>query len=147
MTVLDRETMLYKVRELLLAKRDRFEEYLNVLERQETSITDGDLEALEYQVGLEREILEDIRSVHRVLTPLRELVGDEDPASADLAPLEASLHEFETKVTRQHDQNRSLLSRRTTELAEQIDGLQVPRFARNVYGRTTGSANLVDVTL
>ncbi|MFP3042456.1 flagellar biosynthesis protein FlgN, partial [Treponema primitia] len=68
-----RVAILKRFREMLRAQRDRFQEYLNVLDKQQDVIEKGDTEALLSHVELEEHIVSDIFNIQKVINPLEDM--------------------------------------------------------------------------
>lgn len=135
------EAVLRRLRSLLERKRDLFRHYLTVLEQQELDISGYDIPKLEAHLSLETEVLKELQTLQRIIEPL-----ELDIAVSDLTPLQQTVSTLSERIGEQHTRNRELLSRRTEELAQQIDQLNIPVHANSVYS-SNGSASLVDMVL
>ena len=90
-----RTGVLRRFRELLQAQRDRFKNYLNVLDKQRISIEKGNADDLIRHVELEEKIVNDIFSIQKVIDPMEDMYqavlqdkpavnsGNEDSKSVD----------------------------------------------------------------
>ncbi|GHV76748.1 hypothetical protein AGMMS49942_15690 [Spirochaetia bacterium] len=140
-----RVAVVKRFRELLQAQRDRFREYLTVLDKQQSVIQGGDTEALLAHVELEEHIVRDIFNIQKVILPLEGLYhtlrSDEETIS-----LKASLEALKREATARSERNRELLSGRMAEIRQEIKSLRGNPYAarRSIYA-DTGSPSLLDV--
>ena len=65
-----RVAVLRRFRELLQRQRDKFSQYLQLLEHQKGDIESGDVDALVSHVELEQGIVSEIFAVQKVIDPL-----------------------------------------------------------------------------
>lgn len=145
-TTEERVAVLKRLRSMLERQRTRFQRYLSLLELQQAAINDGDLGALDDRLAAERELLEDLKAVHRVIVPLRDLIHSRGiEITADVAQLDASVEKLRVRVTEHHTRNRELLSKATRELSERIDSIDLPRRPFRVYRPNDAAGGLIDV--
>ena len=75
-------------RKLLEQQRAKFQEYLNVLEKQQTSITKEDTDALVAHTEIEQQVVKSIANLQKVIVPMQKLydanVGKEDKEIKDI---------------------------------------------------------------
>lgn len=69
----ERIALLKKFRSLLLQQRKKFQEYLTVLEKQETSIESENSEKLLAHTELEQQVVSNIMNLQKVIVPMSEL--------------------------------------------------------------------------
>ncbi|MFP4329814.1 MAG: flagellar export chaperone FlgN [Spirochaetaceae bacterium] len=145
-TTEERVALVTKLRERFLEQRERFEEYLVLLEQQESAIAEGDTEALGRYVEMESRIIEDIAAVQRVVTPLSEVyrsVTDEpDPEILELSESLTTLHR---EVSRRNLKNQELLRNGIDTLRQEIATLSRPQRTVNVYSNR-GTGTLLDIS-
>jgi hypothetical protein len=145
-----RVAVVKRFRELLKSQRDRFREYLNVLDKQQDVIERGDTEALLAHVELEEHIVRDIFNIQKVILPLEDLyhtlTGAEHAADGETVSLKASLEGLKREATARSARNRDLLSVRMTEIRSEIKGLRGNPYAarRSIYA-DTGAPSLIDL--
>jgi len=135
-----RVAILKRLKGLLERQRERFRNYLALLENQEVVIGSGSGEQILAHVELEEQIVTDIFSIQRVIAPLegmyraampRGLSDDEIPA------LKTSLEDMKIKVQAQSAKNRELLSARMAGIRTEMSVLKDSPFAksaRSIYG-------------
>jgi hypothetical protein len=145
--VAQRVAILKRFRELLVQQRDRFHDYLVVLDKQKDVIEKGDAEALVSHVELEEKIVADIFAIQKVVDPLEDLYKSAYPERESEVPkLKAALEELKAEAVERAERNKDLLSRRMEELRTEIKTLRNNPFAarRSVYA-DSGEAALVDL--
>lgn len=150
----ERIQILKKFRQLLEQQRTKFQEYLKVLEAQESKINEENAEALLAHSELEAQIVKGIGSLQKVIVPMQDLVTRTHAATynpADAKPIEdikAELAKLQGQVLKQNEKNRNLLKFHMAEVKEQIQEFKNPyRSLNSVYftTMTTGSRIQVEV--
>ena len=130
--------------QLLQQQRGKFQEYLNVLEKQQDSISSENSEALIAHTELEQQIVKNISNLQKVIVPVTKMYNASVQNSSDekdIAVLQHELSELQTKVLRQNEKNRELLRCHITEIRSKIQNFNNPyRNAASVYARNTSSA-------
>ena len=150
----ERIHILKKFRQLLEQQRTKFQEYLKVLEAQESKINEENAEALLAHSELEAQIVKGIGSLQKVIVPMQDLVTRTHAATynpADAKPIEdikAELAKLQGQVLKQNEKNRNLLKFHMAQVKEQIQEFKNPyRSLNSVYftTMTTGSRIQVEV--
>ena len=150
----ERIQILKKFRQLLEQQRTKFQEYLKVLEAQESKINEENAEALLAHSELEAQIVKGIGSLQKVIVPMQDLVTSTHAATynpADAKPIEdikAELAKLQGQVLKQNEKNRNLLKFHMAQVKEQIQEFKNPyRSLNSVYftTMTTGSRIQVEV--
>ncbi len=150
----ERIQILKKFRQLLEQQRTKFQEYLKVLEAQESKINEENAEALLAHSELEAQIVKGIGSLQKVIVPMQDLVTRTHAATynpADAKPIEdikADLAKLQGQVLKQNEKNRNLLKFHMAQVKEQIQEFKNPyRSLNSVYftTMTTGSRIQVEV--
>lgn len=139
--------ILKRFRELLLEQRNRFQEYLVVLDKQKDVIETGNTDALISHVELEEKIVSDIFAIQKVIDPLEDLYRASYPERETEVPkLKAALEELKNEAVQRSKRNQKLLSERMEQMRSEIKTLRNNPFAarRSVYD-TSGAASLVDI--
>jgi hypothetical protein len=154
-----RVAVLKRFKELLKAQRDRFRTYLEVLDRQKEVIEQGSADDLIQHVELEEKIVADIYAIQKVIDPLEDmyhaaqLTTTTSPrqgfgkASGDEVPdLKAALEGLKSEAVARSGRNKELLSRRMTELRNEIKSLRSnPYLHRQGAYSNTGTGGRVDI--
>jgi hypothetical protein len=142
---------LKRFRELLLAQRDRFREYLAVLDKEQGVIARGDAEALLSYLDLEEQILADISNIQKVAGPLERLCNElagpgTEQAEAELSGLKEAVERLKNEAAANAARNRGLLSGRMAEIRAEIKSLRGnPHAARRSVYADAGAPSMIDV--
>jgi phosphoglycolate phosphatase-like HAD superfamily hydrolase len=143
-----RVAVLKRFRELLRQQRDRFQQYLEVLDKQKDIIERGNTEALISHVEMEERIVADIFSIQKVIDPLEDMyrAAYPDREAEDVPKLKAALEELKSEAVIRTERNRELLSSRMADIRQEIKALRGnPYAARPSIYAGAGSAELVDL--
>ncbi|MCL2440195.1 MAG: flagellar export chaperone FlgN [Treponema sp.] len=153
-----RVAILKRFKTLLSQQRDRFRNYLDLLDKQQGVIESGSAEDLLTYVEIEEKIVADIFSIQKVIDPLEEMYYSvtsraenipDNPASSqeEVPSLKASLEKLKSEAVIRSTKNKELLSKRMVELRQEIKILRNNPYAtggRSAYNNS-GSASLVDI--
>jgi hypothetical protein len=136
----ERVALLRRFRSLLEEQRGKFREYLNVLEKQQDSITSENPENLLAHTELEQQVVKSIASLQKVIVPMSKMysskAGNISPAAeeAEIARIQNDLSDLQDKVLKQNAINRDLLRVHIEQLRSQIAGFKNPyKNNRSVY--------------
>jgi hypothetical protein len=125
-----RVAVLRRFRAMLTEQRNRFQSYLEVLDRQRQVIETGTPEELIVHVELEEKIVADIFSIQKVIDPLDEMYRVIDSGKAgqaggdEILGLKTSLEKLKNEAASRSGRNRELLSQRMAEIRSEIKALQ-----------------------
>ncbi|MDR2785741.1 MAG: flagellar protein FlgN [Treponema sp.] len=157
-----RVNILRRFRELLRAQKDRFQQYLEVLDQQKDMIEEGSAEDMAAHVELEEKIVADIFFIQKVIDPLEEMYRALYPlpkkgrksrskkAAEDaggIPDLKTVLEELKSEAVSRMERNKELLSRRMTTIQAEIKTIRknpYSRKSRSLYGEVP-SPSLVDI--
>lgn len=133
----ERVALLRKFRSLLQQQREKFREYLVVLEKQENSIETENPDALLAHTELEQQVVSNIMSLQKVIVPMADLYkarnGSAKPEQS-ITELQNDLTELQNKVLAQNAKNRDLLRVHISQIRTKIDSLHNPyKNAHSVY--------------
>ena len=146
--VADRIAILKRFRELLEEQRSKFRQYLGVLERQETVIGAGDVEAIVQHTEIEQAIVSEIQTIQKVMDPLEDMYRSAYPdAQADEIPeLKTDLDRLKGEVLSQNEKNRELLKTHMQILRQKVVSLKNPYANRtSVYASDAHTATRIDI--
>jgi uncharacterized small protein (DUF1192 family) len=135
-----RVAILKRFKELLKAQRDRFQSYLEVLDKSHDVIESGTAEDLLRHVELEEKIVADIYSIQKVIDPLESMYQSarmEAPAPAnseDVPSLKSALEGLKTEAIARSGRNKDLLSKRMAELRSEIKSLRSNPYTQKKSG-------------
>ncbi len=150
----ERVALLKKFRSLLQQQRDKFREYLTVLEKQENSIETENADAILAHTELEQQVVSNIMSLQKVIVPMTDLyrsrvsesAGTAEEEKADVAALQTDLNDLQGKVLAQNKRNRDLLRTHLASIRTQISTLRNPyKTRRSVYAEKNGVGSMVTV--
>jgi hypothetical protein len=157
-----RVNILRRFRELLKAQRDRFQQYLEVLDRQKDVIEAGNAEDAAAHVELEEKIIADIFSIQKVIDPLENMYRAAYPLpgkgrksrsrkaaeeAGGIPDLKTALEELRSEAVSRVERNKDLLSRRMTAIQAEIKTIRknpYSRKSRSLYGEVP-SPSLIDI--
>ena len=153
-----RVAILKRFKTLLTQQRDRFSNYLELLDKQQSVIESGSAEDLLSYVEVEEKIVADIFSIQKVIDPLEEMyysvVAGQGPGkinaktenSDEVPGLKASLEKLQSEAIIRSAKNKELLSKRMLELRSEIKTLRNnPYAARKTSFSDTETASLIDL--
>ena len=144
----ERVALLKKFRSLLQQQRDKFREYLNVLEKQENSITSEDADALLAHTELEQQVVSSIMNLQKVIVPMSDLYKTRggDKRDESIVSLQNDLTSLQDKVLAQNKRNRDLLRSHIASIRTQIASFRNPyKSRRSIYAEKNGAGNMVAV--
>ncbi|GHV85114.1 hypothetical protein AGMMS50230_07220 [Spirochaetia bacterium] len=161
-----RVAILKRFRELLSQQRDRFRQYLDVLDKQRDVIEKGSADDLLVHVDLEEKIVGDIFAIQKVIDPLEAMYRASFPVPAlaaiganakhpgpglpgevqEVPSLRAALEELRSEAVLRSERNRELLAKRMAELRQEMKTLRTNPYAIHRASYSTEDAALVDIT-
>ncbi len=126
----ERVAVVKRFRELLIAQRERFQSYLDTLEKQTDLIETGSAEDILQQVELEEKMVSDIFSIQKVIEPLESRYHSQslptdiavyaDSGAPDIPEIQIALERLREEAGGRAKQNRDLLERRMNALREEL---------------------------
>ena len=141
-----RVAVIKRFRELLKAQRDRFQAYLNALDKQKDVIETGTADDLLRHVETEEKLVEDIFSIQRVINPLEKMYRSTqtDETEDEVSGLKDALENLKSEAAILSARNRDLLAKRMVEIRSEINSLKSNAYARRRFD--SGPApSLVDI--
>ena len=144
----ERVALLKKFRGLLQEQRDKFREYLNVVEKQENSITTENADALLAHTELEQQVVSNIMNLQKVIVPMSDLYKARggDKRDESIVSLQNDLSNLQTQVLAQNKRNRDLLRSHIDSIRTQIASFRNPyKNRRSIYAEKTGTGSMVAV--
>ena len=144
----ERAAILRRFRQALLRQRERFSDYLEMLEQRPTGENGSEPnnpDQIEIHVKMEQAIVHEIANFELVIEPLQLMYRELDPAgAADLPHLRASLQRTRDEVLRRNESSRELLKQQIHSLRSEISELRVLRRTRSLYA--TPEPTTVDIS-
>ncbi len=143
----ERVAVLKRFRELLVRQRDKFSDYMSVLDHQRSDIEKGDVDALVAHVDLEQGIVSEIFSVQKVIEPLedmyRAVYSGVEPDG--VAELRSTLAELKDEVVVRNAENRALLKQRMDMLRHEIMSVNNPYAKRKSVYASAAEPTALDI--
>ena len=152
--VSERVLVLKRFKTLLEQQRAKFQQYLQVLEAQEKSITDEDVDKIVQHSELEQSIISEISTIQKVIDPIENMykrfgaLSPKDEKEVRLSELETErvkrdLQRLQQSVLEQNQKNRDKIKLHLVGLRNQISLLKtVP--PKSVFNNSE-SPSLIDI--
>lgn len=148
----ERVAILRRFRSLLEQQRNKFREYLLVLEKQEGTIEAEDPDAIIAHSELEEQIVRNIGSLQKVIAPMQQLYQTSHAATynpQEAIPIDSiqnELSRLQTQVLAQNEKNRALLRSHINSLRTQMAQFKNPYNNRqSVYAGTDRLGTMIQV--
>ena len=147
----ERVALLRKFRSLLEQQRNKFQEYLNVLEKQQDSIASENTESLIAHTELEQQVVQNIASLQKVIVPMQKMYKAAVPMAHtaednSITQIQNELNTLQDKVLKQNQINRDLLRNHIETIRNQIQNFKNPyKNVRSVYAQPQNIASFVEV--
>lgn len=151
----ERVALLKRFKELLQKQREKFRDYLGVLEKQAEVIKKEDTEALLVHTEIEQQIVANISSLQKVIQPIEEMyikagLDSEDDGfyqdKIEIPTLKTDLAKLQQEVLEQNNKNRELLKTQMASLRQRIEGIKNPyRFNKSIYSSTENTASIISI--
>lgn len=152
----ERVAVLRRFRTLLEQQRNKFKEYLNVLEKQQDSITAENPETLLAHTELEQQIVRNIANLQKVIVPMNKMYNSvngknsaDSTENTEINKIQNELSDLQSKVLKQNEINRDLLRVHISSIKQQIQNFKNPykNQQRSVYGQTQKVAQMVEINI
>lgn len=147
----ERVALLRRFRSLLEQQRNKFQEYLTVLEKQNDSITSQNAESLLAHTELEQQVVRNIANLQKVIVPMQKMYKAAVPMAhtdeeLSINKIQNELNDLQNKVLKQNQINRDLLRVHIETIRNQIQNFKNPyKNVRSVYAKPQQVASLVEV--
>jgi len=149
----ERVAILKRFRSLLEEQRNKFRDYLLVLEQQEGKIASEDGEAMTVHADLESQILKNIAGLQKVIVPMQSMYNS---VSKDVAPednaavlrVQKDLASIQQQVLAQNERNQALLREHIVQVRTQLNNLLINnpyRGKRSIYAEKITTGNMVAI--
>ena len=142
----ERVAIVRRFKSLLEQQRQKFKEYLNVLELQEGKIEEEDVYAIRSHEELGNQIVKNISELQRVIVPMQQLYTSTRAASynpKEAVPIEqiqSELEQLQRKVLTQNERNRELLNVHLADVRRRLSSLQNPyKSLQSIYAEKSPS--------
>ncbi len=148
----ERVAILKRFRSLLEQQRNKFREYLKVLEMQESKISEEDADSIIAHTELEEQIVRNIGSLQKVIEPMQAMYTSSNAATYNpqdaipISSIQNELARLQTQVLAQNEKNRSLLKAHIVNLKTQMAMIKNPyRNIKSIYAENTAQGNMVQI--
>ena len=142
-----RVAVLKRFKSLLQEQRDKFNEYLTILETQEKSIEQNNIEAVMHHTELENNIIQNIVNIQKVIEPIEKMYYLSNPQDKNVLQLKNDLGRLQETVKKQNEKNRLILNEKMIALRQEISKFPIKtNYAKSVYAKEEDLANYVDVS-
>lgn len=147
----ERVAILRRFRTLLEEQKRKFQTYLTVLEKQETSIEKEDTESLVAHAELEQSIAKGIENLQKVIVPMSEMYKSsaKNISSTEnkvVNSIQDDLNHLQEKVLAQNERNRELLRNHLVQIRQQLEQFKNPyKNISSVYAKKVAQGRLVTV--
>ena len=148
----ERTAILRRFRSLLEQQRDKFREYLRVLESQSKMIQEENTQSLLAHTELEQQIASHIISLQKVIKPMelmyQERISKGRGDMADIPVLQADLERLQRQVLERNQSNRNLLKLHMSQIKERMSTVTNPyRHNKSVYAQSAQVASMVNISI
>jgi hypothetical protein len=147
--VAERVAILKRFKLLLEQQRQKFRDYLVVLEKQEEMIHSDNVDAMVSHAEIEQSIVSEIYTIQKVIDPLEDMYRTVNPGLADseIPKLKTDLNQLRKEVLVQNEKNRELLKTHMQALRQKVTTIQNPYARRsNVYASEAHTASIIDIS-
>jgi len=142
-----RVAVLRRFKSLLQEQRDKFSEYLFVLEKQEKSIMQNNIEAVMQHTELENNIIRNILNIQKVIEPIEKMYYLFNPQDEKVLRLKDDLGRLQESVKKQNEKNRLILNEKMMSTKQEISNFPLKnKYVANVYSKQEDLANYIDVS-
>ena len=142
----ERIAIVRRLREALERQRDRFHQYLNLLEHQQSAIDRQDTDQLRQHVDLEREVVGEITALQKVISPMQDLYHAAYPAAEPaVGHLEMALTRAREQVLARNTSNQKLLSEKMDALRLELREFRRRRGSSSPFA-AVGTPSVIDIT-
>ena len=135
----ERVALLKNFKKLLEQQRSKFQEYLNVLEKQQDSITEEDPEKLLAHTELEQQVVKNLANLQKVIVPMSKMYRNSSKIQsatddAEIQRIQGELSDLQNKVLKQNEINRNLLRVHIEQIKSHLNNFKNPyKNNRSVY--------------
>jgi hypothetical protein len=140
-----RVLILERLRGILLRQRDKFQQHLDLMEREAISIENGEVAKLQLQLELEKSVIAEIHSLVRVIGPLRGLYRLAYPGRDEsVSALETAIERIGGLLKERNAANIAALRSKMDVIALEMSGLRKTPHVNSPFAEVT--PRLIDIT-
>lgn len=132
------------IRKNLLSQKEKLEEYLMLLEKEDKDLIEEDPDKLIAHINLEKNIIDELSSFKKILTPL-EVIYFNLPYKKDIEilNLKQSIESLSKNVMKKTSKNKEKLETIIVKIQAEIKGLSKKKLSRSSYNQV--KPQMVDV--
>ena len=136
---------------MLEQQRNKFKEYLAVLEKQEEGIISENDTVISAQSELEQQIVSNTTNLQKVIVPIEKLYKEKGiTLTAEIPEIQKELSNLQQAVLTQNEKNQNLLKEHMVQIRNQITKISDPRFnpyakKTSIYSQKTSIPSIIDV--
>lgn len=128
------EILVKKIRENLLLQKEKLENYLQILEKEESDIVEKDVDKLLEHIKIEQNIIEELNSFKKILDPLEKFYFQLPYKKEEtIFKLKDTIGSLSSKIKDKSENNRKMLE---IELSKVRVELNTSKF-KNLYEKNT----------
>lgn len=145
----ERIAILKRYRALLEQQRNKFQEYLAVLEKQSDAITSRNAEHASMHAQIEDQLVSQLANLQKVISPMEKLYEEKHVSTMSfgndpIPELKNELNRLKERVLMQNIQNREMIQERLIETKPLVQNFRNPYSkARSIFAHQDQSAQLV----
>ncbi len=144
----ERVAIVKRFRDVLEQQRDKFREYLTVLEKQHEKIASGDAESVEIHSKIQERIVVSIGELQKVVAPMEALYKRTHASDSYIPEIQTELLALKQKAGMQNALNQDLLRLRLKDVQKEMLSFKNPyRNARSVYEKSSGTAKVIKIDI
>lgn len=141
-----RVAILKKLRENLLLQREKFRNYLHVLEKEAMDLDNDDIDTLQQHVEMEKALVSEIYAFQKVIDPLEEMYLRTHPTEEpEIKQLQHSLESMKEQVLARNSRNKERLKERMEGIRNRLLNIKKPYPKRSLYS-SPAPPSLIDIT-
>ena len=148
----ERIAILKRFRQLLEQQRNKFQEYLQVLESQEGKIEIEDGDSIVAHTELENQIVKNLASLQKVIVPMQGMYKAIMPKvssaeNASVEQLQLDLANLQKQVLAQNERNRNLLQSQMNKIKNQLGNINLRnpyRGRSSIYAEKTAVGSVIE---
>ncbi|MBQ9205656.1 MAG: flagellar biosynthesis protein FlgN [Treponema sp.] len=149
----ERVAILKRFRKLLEQQRNKFQEYLAVLESQEGRIELEDGDSIAAHAQLENQIVENLASLQKVIVPMQGMYNAIMPGvpvadNASVEQLQNNLADLQKQVLAQNERNRTLLQTKMTKIKKELVNMNLMnpyRGRSSIYAEKAAVGSMISI--
>lgn len=145
----ERVAVIKRFKSLLQEQRDKFYEYLLILEKQEAEIRKENLESMQEYDRIGDAIIKNILDIQKVIEPIEAICKETkyEIWNADIGRLQEDLRSLQVAVLKQNKNNCNIIEERMFAIDEEVLKLKYKNiYPKNIYVKDRDVANYVDVS-